>query len=194
MARLRQAIDEATRALADAGVASARVDAEELAAHAAGTDRGRLALLDVLDDDFFRRYARTGRRALEANSVAASHRNGGIRTAELDVGPGVFIPRPETEALLEWAAAQHLPAEPLIVDLCTGSGALAVALARHWPTARVIGVDISAAALAYAQPQQRGHVGRTPARRRVAIRSCSTTSTDVVDLDRRQSALSARRR
>jgi release factor glutamine methyltransferase len=69
----------------------------------------------------------------------------------LSVGPGVFIPRPETEAILEWAVAQTLPVKPVVVDVCTGSGALALALARHWPDARVIGLDDSDAALDYAR-------------------------------------------
>jgi release factor glutamine methyltransferase len=150
IARVRQAIDEATRTLSAAGVASPRVDAEELAAYAAGTSRGRLLLLDVVGDDFFSRYddlvaARSTRIPLQHITGTAAFAN-----LSLNVGPGVFIPRPETEALFEWAAAQHLPAEPLIVDLCTGSGALAIALARQTPRARVIGVDISAQALAYA--------------------------------------------
>jgi release factor glutamine methyltransferase len=74
----------------------------------------------------------------------------------LAVGPGVFIPRPETEAILEWATAQPLAARPVIVDLCTGSGALVVALARHRPAARVIGVDDSDEALAYARRNAEG--------------------------------------
>jgi release factor glutamine methyltransferase len=74
----------------------------------------------------------------------------------LQVGPGVFIPRPETEAILAWATAQHLAARPVIVDLCTGSGALAVALAQHRPAARIIGVDDSAAALEYARRNAEG--------------------------------------
>ena len=62
----------------------------------------------------------------------------------LHVGPGVFIPRPETESLLEWAtAAVEKQRDPFIVDLCTGTGALAVALARHRPDATVIAVDDS---------------------------------------------------
>jgi release factor glutamine methyltransferase len=74
----------------------------------------------------------------------------------LSVGPGVFIPRPETEAMLEWAVAQALPAKPVVVDVCTGSGALALALARHWPGARVIGLDDSDAALDYARRNAAG--------------------------------------
>ncbi len=59
--------------------------------------------------------------------------------------------RPETESLLEWVTAQQLPAQPVIVDLCTGSGALAVALARHRPAGRIIGIDDSETALDYAR-------------------------------------------
>jgi release factor glutamine methyltransferase len=151
MGRVRQAIDEATRTLVAAGVASPRADAEELAAHVAGTTRGRLSLLEVVGDDFFGRYADLV--AARSSRIPLQHITGtaAFASVNLNVGPGVFIPRPETEALFEWAAAQDLPAAPLIVDLCTGSGALAVALARHTPAARVIGVDISTEALAYAR-------------------------------------------
>jgi release factor glutamine methyltransferase len=156
MTRLRQAIDEATRVLTEASVTSPRVDAEELAAHVACTDRGQLALLDIVGDDFFSRYADLI--AARAKRIPLQHLTGtaAFGPLNLDVGPGVFIPRPETEALLEWAAAQQLPPEPLIVDLCSGSGALAAALARHEPAARVIGVDISADAMAYAHRNTAG--------------------------------------
>ncbi len=154
--RLRQAIDAAAAALAEAGIDSARVDAEELAAHLAGTDRGRLALIDPSDDEFFGRYhdvvtARSRRVPLQHLIGTAA-----FGPLTLQVGPGVFIPRPETESLLEWATAQRLAARPMIVDLCTGSGALAIALSRHWPAARVVGVDDSAAALRYARRNTRG--------------------------------------
>ncbi|WP_431231002.1 peptide chain release factor N(5)-glutamine methyltransferase [Mycolicibacterium psychrotolerans] len=149
--RLRQAIDVATAALASAGIDSARIDAELLAAYLAGTDRGRLAAIDEPDADFFRRYdeiidARRTR-------VPVQHLTGSAPFGPLDltVGPGVFIPRPETEALLEWALAQRLPDHPVIVDLCTGSGALAIALATQRPQARVIAVDDDPAALGYAR-------------------------------------------
>jgi release factor glutamine methyltransferase len=68
----------------------------------------------------------------------------------------VFIPRPETESLLEWAVAQELSPRPVIVDLCTGSGALALALVTRWPEARVIAVDDSDDALAYARRNTAG--------------------------------------
>ena len=149
--RLRQAIDVATAALAEAGIDSARTDAELLAAHLAGVNRGRLAAIDEPDADFFRRYdemigARSRRIPLQHLTGSAA-----FGPLELRVGPGVFIPRPETEALLEWVLAQRLPDRPVIVDLCTGSGALAIALATHWPQARVIAVDDDATALGYAR-------------------------------------------
>lgn len=160
MTRLRHVIDSAAAAFAEAGIDSARFDAEELAAHAAGTDRSRLTLLDSPGDEFFTRYHDlvTARR----NRLPLQHLTGtaAFGPTTLHVGPGVFIPRPETETMLEWAlnpaTAQRLPSRPVIVDVCTGSGALAVALARHWPAARVLGVDDSQTALDYAQRNAAG--------------------------------------
>ena len=154
--RLRSAIDSATMLLADAGIDSARYEAEELAAHLTGTERGRLPLIDSPDDTFFDRYhaaiaARSRRVPLQHITGTAAF--GPLR---LIVGPGVFIPRPETEAILEWATAQRLPEAPIIVDLCTGSGALAIALAQHWPDGRVLGIDDSDAALEYARKNSAG--------------------------------------
>jgi len=150
MTRLRRAIADATGTLAAAGVDTPRIDAEQLAAYIAGIDRGRLAFHEP-DEPFFVRYrdlidARARRIPLQHLTASAAF--GPVTVA---VGPGVFIPRPETESLLEWALAQPLPAQPLIVDLCTGSGALAVALAHDRPGARIIAIDDSADALAYAR-------------------------------------------
>jgi release factor glutamine methyltransferase len=150
MTRLRRAIADATGTLAAAGVDTPRVDAEQLAAYIAGIDRGRLAFHEP-DERFFGRFrdmidARARRIPLQHLTSSAAF--GSVTVA---VGPGVFIPRPETESLLEWALAQPLPAQPSIVDLCTGSGALAVALAHDRPGARIIAVDDSADALAYAR-------------------------------------------
>ena len=71
---------------------------------------------------------------------------------ELEVGPGVFIPRPETEVLAEWGVRQLRGMDsPLVVDLCTGSGALAAYIAHEAPNARVYSVELSDAAFSYAQ-------------------------------------------
>jgi release factor glutamine methyltransferase len=155
MTRLRQVIDAAAVALAEAGVGSPRTDAELLAAHAAATDRGRLAFADP-GPDFCGRYDELV--AQRANRVPLQHLTGtaAFGPVTVHVGPGVFIPRPETESLLEWALAQPLSPSPVIVDLCTGSGALAVALSKHWPGARIIAIDDSEDALAYARRNTAG--------------------------------------
>src|SRR5271156_4453522 len=157
--RLRSAIDSATTLLADAGIDSARYDAEELAAHFTSTERGRLSLLGPPEDVFFDHYKAAV--AARSRRVPLQHLTGtaAFGPLTLSVGPGVFIPRPETEAMLEWAIAQSLPttpAGPVIVDVCTGSGALALALAQHWPAARVLGIDDSDAALDYARRNSAG--------------------------------------
>jgi release factor glutamine methyltransferase len=151
MTVLRRAIDSAAAQLAEAGIDSARYDAEELAAHLVGTERGRLTLLESPGDEFFGRYRDIV--AARSRRVPLQHLTGtaAFGPVLLHVGPGVFIPRPETEAILAWATAQQLAARSLIVDLCTGSGALAVALSRHRPAARIIGIDDSDAALEYAR-------------------------------------------
>lgn len=153
---LRAAIVTAAQTLAQAGIDSARTDAELLAAHAAGTERGRLALLDSPDADFFARFDAAVR--ARARRIPLQHITGraAFGPVDLQVGPGVFIPRPETEALLEWVLTQQLPARPVIVDLCTGSGALAIALAGTLPGSRVIAVDDDATALDYARRNAAG--------------------------------------
>ena len=178
MTGLRRAIDSAAAQLAEAGIDSARYDAEELAAHLVGTERGWLTLLEPPDDDFFGRY----RDIVTARSqrVPLQHLTGTAAFGPLllHVGPGVFIPRPETEAVLAWATAQQLAAPSVIVDLCTGSGALALALAQHRPAARVIGVDDSDAALQYARRNAEGTAVEL-------IRADVTTSGMLPELDGR---------
>lgn len=160
-APIRELISAAEVTLAAAGVGSPRADAELLAAHAAGVDRNRIAVWAVTghtpDVQFAERYralvdARAARTPLQHLTGHA-----GFGPLTLAVGPGVFVPRPETEALLEWATGSSAPrasnpagvSARLVVDLCAGSGALGLALAHHHPDARVWLVENSAAALAY---------------------------------------------
>ena len=148
----RTLVREAVVVLGDAGVASPSYDAEELLAHVLGLSRGRLVLVeDVLEADADRFRALVDRRAARE---PLQHLTGvaGFRHVELAVGPGVFVPRPETELLAGWAVdrAQALP-EPVVVDLCTGSGAIARALADEAPHARVHAVELDEAALAWAE-------------------------------------------
>ncbi|MEW5813611.1 MAG: peptide chain release factor N(5)-glutamine methyltransferase [Actinomycetota bacterium] len=172
---MRQMIDDAADRLAAAGVGSPRVDAELLAAYVAGTERG-LVGFTVPDAEFAQRFAELVAR--RAQRVPLQHLTGtaAFGPVQMHVGPGVFVPRPETEALLEWALAQPLPVEAVIVDLCTGSGALAVALAAARPRARVIAVDDSPDALRYAR--------RNAAGTAVEVMSADVTAPDVLaDLD-----------
>ncbi|MGI9161496.1 MAG: peptide chain release factor N(5)-glutamine methyltransferase [Mycobacterium sp.] len=165
--RLRRAIEAATTALGQAGIDSARNDAELLAAHVLGVERGRLSFADV-PEEFFGRYrdaVSTRARRIPLQHITGTAPFGSVR---LEVGPGVFIPRPETEALLEWALAQDLPDDAVIVDVCTGSGALGIALAASRPGARVTGVDIDPTALDYA-------------RRNAAVTTMSVVQGDVAE-------------
>jgi release factor glutamine methyltransferase len=171
MTRLRRTIDEATAALTRAGIDSAQVDAELLAAHAAGVERGLLPFHEP-DESFYAGY-----RSLvdaRASRIPLQHLTGSAAFGPLllDVGPGVFIPRPETEALLEWALKQRLSPSPVIVDLCTGSGALAAAIAELNPHAHVVAVEDSTVALGYAR--------RNCAGRDVELVEADVTSADVL--------------
>lgn len=155
MKALPQAISDAAAALAAAGIDSARTDAEYLAAHVAGVDRGRLMLVEPAPDFLDRYRVLVGQRALR---IPLQHLMGSAAfgPVTLSVGPGVFIPRPETESLLEWAHAVPVPRGGVIVDLCTGSGALALALATYRPDARVVAVEQSDDALRYARTNVEG--------------------------------------
>jgi release factor glutamine methyltransferase len=142
-------VRQAAGVLAEAGVASPRHDAEELAAHVLGLSRSRLVLLDRLPADAAERYAALVHQ--RAARVPLQHLTGvaGFRRLELAVGPGVFVPRPETEVLVEWALSQLSPGD-LVVDLCAGSGAVALAIADEAPGATVHAVELEEHALAWA--------------------------------------------
>jgi release factor glutamine methyltransferase len=155
MRGLRQAIDAAEAALAQAGVGSPRPDAELLASHAAGVERGRLAFYDA-GPDFYETYDRLVAERVSRKPLQHIVGTAAFGPVTVHVGPGVFVPRPETEAMLEWAAAQRVSPDPVIVDLCTGSGALAFALSENWPSARIVAVDDSEIALEYANRNLEG--------------------------------------
>ncbi len=150
-----RALREATWALAEARVPSPRVDAEILLAHVTGLPRGevvRRALLGeaVVETELTAYLRLVGDRA---DRVPVQHLTGTASFAGLDlaVGPGVFVPRPETETLVELAVAAVAGIEDaLVVDLCTGSGAIALAVKRRVPTVRMVGVELSTQAHAWA--------------------------------------------
>jgi len=149
---LRLAIAEAERILAAAGVASPRFDAETLAAHVVGVERSRLMLHPLVDEDVVE--AMRGLVSRRATREPLQHLLGTavLGPVEVSVGPGVFTPRPETELLLEWGLqAIEGRASPLVVDLCTGTGALALAVAACRPDAVVHAVESDPHALSWAR-------------------------------------------
>ena len=148
----RSVLADATRRLADAGVPSPEYDAAELLAHVLGTSRGqlfavedvpadRLVELDTLVD------RRTRREPLQ-HLTGVAH----FRHVALAVGPGVFVPRPETELLAGWAIEEASTLDrPVVLDLGTGSGAIAAALADEVPTARVHALELDERAHQWAE-------------------------------------------
>jgi len=139
-------ITAATQQLARAGVASARVDAEWLAAHALGVPRSRLAAAGGFTARVLRAYQELV--AARARRVPLQHLMGtaGFRWLDLAVGPGVFVPRPETELLVDWGLTR-IGAGAVVVDLCAGSGAIALAVAHEAPGIVGYAVERAPAAL-----------------------------------------------
>jgi release factor glutamine methyltransferase len=150
---VREALDSAVVALTAAGVDTPRLDAEVLLAHVLGVDRAAL----VIDRDravqgaavrAFQDAVR--RRAFDREPVAYITGAKGFRHLELQVDPRVLIPRPETETLVE-AAVEVLPQGARVVDVGTGSGAIALALEDERPDLEVTGTDVSEDALEVAR-------------------------------------------
>ncbi len=146
---MREALAEAERRLAVAGVETPRVDAEWLVAHLLGTTRSGLAArlddeVDGLEPLLARREAR--------EPLAYVLGEWGFRRLTLKTDARALVPRPETETLVERALALTEGIErPRILDVGVGSGAIALALKDERPDAQVTGVDLSADALALAQ-------------------------------------------
>ena len=132
---------------------SARLDAEVLLAHALGRDRAYLYghSDEPLDAETRARFAALAARRAGGEPVAYLVGRREFWSLDLEVAPGTLIPRPETETLVA-GALERIPADaPLrVADLGTGSGAVALALARERPQAFVVGVERSARALAVA--------------------------------------------
>jgi release factor glutamine methyltransferase len=149
----------ATEQLAAAGVPTPRVDAELLAAHVWGLSPGRWRALlwtatTPADDDGPRRERFAALVAARADRVPLQHLTGTapFRGLVLAVGPGVFIPRPETEVTAGWAiAVARARPRARVADLGTGSGAIAAAVAAELPHAEVVAVERDPAALAWAR-------------------------------------------
>jgi release factor glutamine methyltransferase len=136
--------------LARAGVPSPQVDAELLLGHVLGMSRGAVQSKaisgDALDDDDSLAIAALVARRAAREPLQHITGRAAFRSIELAVGPGVFVPRPETEGVagiaIDALRAYEIP-QPIAVDLGSGSGAIALAMAREVPHAFVYGVEVS---------------------------------------------------
>jgi release factor glutamine methyltransferase len=144
--RLGPELAAAAADLAKAGVESPRVDAELLVSHVLGVSRGRLLLIDSIRAGDLARFRELVTRRRERIPLQHLLGTAAFRHVELAVGDGVFVPRPETELLAGWGV-ERTGAGAVVVDLCSGSGAIAVAIADETRAGRVIAVERSAAAL-----------------------------------------------
>jgi release factor glutamine methyltransferase len=149
-ASVRDALGAAVDALGAAGVEDPRLDAELLLAAASGLDRASLAAdsQQALTGGAARAFVVMVRRRLQREPVAYILGRKGFRRVELEVDRRVLIPRPETELLIEIA----LELQPeTVLDVGTGSGAVAIAVADELPESKVVATDTSAEALAVAE-------------------------------------------
>jgi release factor glutamine methyltransferase len=158
---VRPLLTQAASQLRDVGVESPQQEARQLLAYAAGVELVRLPLLDTVEDAqaaYFQSLINK-----RAHRIPLQHLTGRahFRYLELEVGPGVFVPRPETEVMTGWAIEQLRPMVyavargesrhlPVVVELGTGSGAVAKSIATELTGTRVYAVEVSEEAAAYA--------------------------------------------
>jgi release factor glutamine methyltransferase len=158
---VRPLLVQAASQLRQVGVASPEQEARQLLAYAAGIELAQLPLVDAVEDNqashFQSLINKRARRIPLQHLTGLAH----FRYLELEVGPGVFVPRPETEVMTGWAIEQLRPMVyavargvsrhlPVVVELGTGSGAIAKAISTELTGTRVHAVEISEEAAAYA--------------------------------------------
>ncbi|MFN3602532.1 MAG: peptide chain release factor N(5)-glutamine methyltransferase [Dietzia sp.] len=162
-------VRSAARELQAAGIDSAFVEAQLICAHVLGVDRSALLLSEGLDAAGVAEVGRiVAARTLDRTPLQYLLGRAVSGRLDLAVGPGVFIPRPETELLVESTLAA-LPAAgagagPVVVDLCAGSGTLALEIAHARPDARVHAVELHERALGWLRRNaaERAAAGDTP--------------------------------
>ncbi|HJC30022.1 MAG TPA: peptide chain release factor N(5)-glutamine methyltransferase [Candidatus Dietzia intestinipullorum] len=182
-APVSRVVRDAAAELAEAGIGSARAEAEMICAHVAGVGRSTLALVDEVTSGQLSEIRRiVAARADERAPLQYLLGQAASGRLDLAVGPGVFIPRPETELLVENALAV-LPAPggadpPIVVDLCAGSGTLALEIAHARPDSRVHAVELHPAALDWLRRNvaDRAAAGDTP----VHVHEADATDPDLL--------------
>lgn len=160
MTTLAEALGRAASTLADAGVDTPRLDAEVLLARAAGFSRASLLarLPDALDDDAASRFGELVERRRRREPVAYIEGGREFWSLWFELDRHTLVPRPETELLVETAVGRLATATaPRILEVGTGSGCIAVALASELRDARITALDTCAGALAVARRNARRH-------------------------------------
>lgn len=148
MHAVRAALQDAGRRLSEAGIANAAAEARWLLVAVLGTDSSALLTCTELTDDQRRSFESLVDRRCTREPLQHVLGRAAFRYLDLQVGPGVFVPRLETELLVE-LVLHHIVAleRPVVVDLCSGSGAIGLAVACEAPASRVTLLERSAAAL-----------------------------------------------
>lgn len=163
MKPIDRALADAARQLSNASD-TARLDAELLMAEALHIDRDRL-ILSPPQREIPKRFWSMVKRRMKGEPVAYITGRRAFWNIDLHVGPGVLVPRPDSEVLIA-SAIEHFEATEgprLILDLGTGPGTLLLAALDIWPDAKGLGIDVSRRALSYASANARrlGFEGRT---------------------------------
>jgi release factor glutamine methyltransferase len=146
---LSELLTRGSELLSQAGIESAEVDAQLMAAHVLGLSRGELQSKLFTNDEISEELSQSITNIFHKRSerIPLQHLTGiaYFRNLELFVGPGVFVPRPETEVVAQFAitALKEIPSEPIAVDLCTGSGAIAVSIATEVPNSKVYAWELN---------------------------------------------------
>lgn len=160
---VRDVLFDAEHRLAAVGVPSPSVDAAEIVAFCLGTTRNRLFLQDAVTDEQKVRIEQLLARRLSRVPLQHLLGTAGFRRIEVEVGPGVFIPRPETELVTE-AGIRELADRPagerVAVELCAGSGAIAISLGLEVPGSRVHAVELSDDAIDWTRRNVAAHEER----------------------------------
>ncbi len=176
---ISEVLKAAATQLSEAGIESARVDAELLLCHVLECDRSGLFVLDTVSEEQLEEYIQFV--AFRSARVPLQHLTGkaAFRRIEISVGPGVLIPRPETELLVDKAIGFVRDiSEPVIVDLCSGSAAMSVSLAIEIPCSEVHALEFVDEAFAWGQKTVRDFaaeiamVGSTISLHHADVRGC----------------------
>ncbi len=141
-----------------AGTLGSAAEARTLLAHAAGVEPSRLAILSAVSDEVATVFGVLVERRAAGVPVQYLTGRAWFRTVSVAVGPGVFIPRPETEVMTGWAIERlhELPDDSVVVELCAGSGAISAAIAAERPGCRQYAVELSGDAVRAARENLAG--------------------------------------